>query len=138
MADRSLIEGAEPFPRREEAPEWGYEEGEARAAAPAGRNFRRGRVEGEEVAVVGGLQWPSGGKIAPRPPRAAGSGEAPARGGRQVRHRRREERRGAAAAAEPPGSGRRGRWAEVPRSSPPPPRSPDAPSRAGGQQRGGR
>ncbi|KAK4826399.1 hypothetical protein QYF61_008686 [Mycteria americana] len=27
MADRSLIEGAEPFPRREEAPEWGYEEG---------------------------------------------------------------------------------------------------------------
>lgn len=31
MADRSLIEGAEPFPRREEAPEWGYEEGEERA-----------------------------------------------------------------------------------------------------------
>ncbi|XP_014113803.1 PREDICTED: carbonic anhydrase-related protein isoform X3 [Pseudopodoces humilis] len=27
MADRSLIEGAEPPPRREEAPEWGYEEG---------------------------------------------------------------------------------------------------------------
>ncbi|RMC15358.1 hypothetical protein DUI87_07549 [Hirundo rustica rustica] len=27
MADRSLIEGAEPLPRREEAPEWGYEEG---------------------------------------------------------------------------------------------------------------
>ncbi|NXQ81861.1 CAH8 protein, partial [Nyctibius grandis] len=27
MADRSLIEGTEPLPRREEAPEWGYEEG---------------------------------------------------------------------------------------------------------------
>ncbi|XP_061304402.1 carbonic anhydrase-related protein isoform X2 [Pezoporus flaviventris] len=27
MADRSLIEGDEPFHRREEAPEWGYEEG---------------------------------------------------------------------------------------------------------------
>ncbi|XP_015474690.1 carbonic anhydrase-related protein isoform X4 [Parus major] len=27
MADRSLIEDAEPPPRREEAPEWGYEEG---------------------------------------------------------------------------------------------------------------
>ncbi|XP_037235848.1 carbonic anhydrase-related protein isoform X1 [Falco naumanni] len=27
MADRSLVEGAEPCPRREEAPEWGYEEG---------------------------------------------------------------------------------------------------------------
>ncbi|RLW13281.1 hypothetical protein DV515_00000282 [Chloebia gouldiae] len=27
MADRSLIEGAEPRPRREDAPEWGYEEG---------------------------------------------------------------------------------------------------------------
>ncbi|XP_014728558.1 PREDICTED: carbonic anhydrase-related protein [Sturnus vulgaris] len=27
MADRSLIEGAEPLPRREEPPEWGYEEG---------------------------------------------------------------------------------------------------------------
>ncbi|XP_061198744.1 carbonic anhydrase-related protein isoform X3 [Neopsephotus bourkii] len=26
MADRSLIEGDEPFQRREEAPEWGYEE----------------------------------------------------------------------------------------------------------------
>ncbi|NXF47997.1 CAH8 protein, partial [Oceanites oceanicus] len=27
MADGSPTEGAEPFPRREEAPEWGYEEG---------------------------------------------------------------------------------------------------------------
>ncbi|XP_068018552.1 carbonic anhydrase-related protein [Melanerpes formicivorus] len=27
MADRSLIEGDEPLPNREEAPEWGYEEG---------------------------------------------------------------------------------------------------------------
>lgn len=45
MADRSLIEGDEPFQRREEAPEWGYEEGEEREAAAAllGTNFRRVR-----------------------------------------------------------------------------------------------
>lgn len=45
MADRSLIEGAEPFPRREEAPEWGYEEGEERAhgSSCGGGNFPHGQ-----------------------------------------------------------------------------------------------
>lgn len=109
MADRNLIEGAEPFPRREEAPEWGYEEGEERA----GRNFRRGWER------VGGFQRRSGGEDRsphhpPHPPSpspaAAGSGEAPAgsgEGGRQVGQRRRGR----------PAAVARGRGAAEPRSS---------------------
>uniref|UniRef100_A0A8B9BLV4 Carbonic anhydrase 8 n=1 Tax=Anser brachyrhynchus TaxID=132585 RepID=A0A8B9BLV4_9AVES len=43
MADRSLLGGAEPCPRREEAPEWGYEEGEG----PGGSG-------GDKLWVAGG------------------------------------------------------------------------------------
>lgn len=63
MADRSLIEGAEPLPRREEAPEWGYEEGEQRAATPPGETLSAAGGGGGGVAISvaegGGVRSPA-------------------------------------------------------------------------------
>lgn len=56
-ADRSLLGGAEPCPRREEAPEWGYEEGEG----PGG--LRRGQSLGGR----GGLRCRPSVRLSVRP-----------------------------------------------------------------------
>lgn len=77
MADRSLIEGDEPLPRREEAPEWGYEEGEERAASPAGRNFAGGRGGG------GGGRISVAERREIRPPAAASHGKRGSAGPRR-------------------------------------------------------
>lgn len=84
MADRSLIEGAEPRPRREEAPEWGYEEGEERAATPPGRNFVRCRGRRRRCGDFSGGPRSTAG-FAPQPSRGRST---PAGGGRRPRSRR--------------------------------------------------